>query len=96
MALLAVTVFTMQNAFAEISGSAALTTAESQLKALVSPLLNVISILIGITGVVFVAINLPKYLKGGDREGENTLLKVGGGLIIAAVLVQVIKAVALT
>lgn len=92
----ALVVFSVQDAFAQLSGQSALTKMNTELKSLVSPLLNVLSLLVGVVGAVFVVINLIKYFKSSQQDSDNSLLKVGIGLVIAAVLLQVIKAVALS
>ena len=53
--------FSAQSAFAQLTGSSALQKTETELRGLVTPLLNVLSILVGIVGAVFVVINLIKY-----------------------------------
>ena len=49
---------------------------------------NTVTAIIGIVAVIYVGINLPKYLKG-HGDSDNALLKVAVGVIIACVLVAI-------
>ncbi len=65
---------------------------ETELTGFAEPIINIVTIIMGIIGVVMIAINLSKYLKG-DPSSNDSLLKVGIGMLIAVVLLQVIKMV---
>lgn len=53
-------------------------------------IVNVVSIVMGLIGVAMLAVNLVKYFKG-DPSSNDALIKVGGGLLIAVVILQIIK-----
>lgn len=55
-------------------------------------IVNLISLVIGLLGVVMLAWQGAKYLKG-DGNSNDALMKVAGGMLIIAILLQVIKAV---
>lgn len=64
--------------------------ATSQVKDIADGFVNFILILFGMVGIVFVVINGIKYFKG-DHDSENSLFKVGIGLIIGVIVIFVIK-----
>lgn len=62
----------------------------STLLSLSGLIVNVVSIVMGLVGAAMVAVNLVKYVKG-DPSSSDALIKVGGGLLIAVVILQIIK-----
>ena len=44
----------------------------------------------GLVGAVMLGVNLYKYFKG-DPSSNDALMKVGGGILIAVILLQVIR-----
>lgn len=54
---------------------------------------NLVLVIVGLVGIIFVVINAIKYFKGGEQNGENGLFKVGIGLILAVIIIYVIKEV---
>lgn len=62
----------------------------STLLSLSGLIINVISILMGLIGAAMLAVNLVKYFKG-DPSSNDALIKVGGGLLIAVVILQIIN-----
>ena len=79
-------------AYAAPDASSILSTTESQLRDMASLIVNVVSVLMGIIGAVMLAVNLAKYAKG-DPSSNDSLMKVGGGLLIATVLLQIIRVI---
>ena len=78
-------------AFAQYtSADQILSTTESTLKTLSNTIINVISIVMGLAGIGMLAVNLVKYLRG-EQGSNDALTKVGAGLLIAVVLLQIIK-----
>lgn len=61
-----------------------------QLRNSTGAVINIVSIGIGLVGAVFLAINLSKYIKG-DASSDDSLIKVGIGLISAAIIIQIAK-----
>lgn len=72
------------------TASGMLSNVEGELKGLGGTMINVISVIIGLIGIAMIAINLSKYMKG-DPSSNDSLIKVGVGLLIAVVLLQVIR-----
>lgn len=62
----------------------------TQLNSMASLIVNIVSIVMGLVGAVMLAVNLAKYFKG-DPSSNDALMKVGGGLLIAVVILQVIR-----
>lgn len=84
------------SAHAQIANAtSALSTTHSTLKGLASTFLNIVSVIMGFVGAAMLAINLSKYAKG-DPSSSDSLMKVGGGLLIAVIILQVIRAVFLS
>lgn len=81
------------SAMAQIDPASMITSATSQVKQTVSPVVNLVLLLVGIVGVAFCVPGLLKYVRGTDREGSNALTKVGIGVIIAVIIIYVIKTV---
>lgn len=77
-------------AFAADDASTILSTTHSTLLSLSTLIVNVVSIVMGIVGVGMLGVNLAKYLKG-DPSSNDALTKVGIGLLIAVVILQIIK-----
>ena len=65
-----------------------------QVKETVSPVINLVIIIIGLVGIVFCIPALIKYVRGEERT-SNSLTKVDIGIIIAMLIVYVIKTVVL-
>lgn len=53
---------------------------------------NVVSLLIGLVGIIMLGWNFAKRAKG-DQQSNDALMNWGSALIIAAIFLQVIKAV---
>ena len=65
-------------------------TARSSLTRSADPFVNLVLVVIGLVGVVFVVINAVKYFKE-DRESETSLFRVGIGIILSVIIIFVIK-----
>ena len=65
-------------AVAADDASTILSTTHTTLLSLATQIVNVVSIVMGLVGVVMLGINLAKYLKG-DPSSNDALMKVGGG-----------------
>lgn len=72
------------------TASAVLENARSQLQQSAGPIVNIVSIAMGLVGAVMLGINLVKYAKG-DPSTNDTLMKVGIGLLIAVIILQIIR-----
>ena len=88
---------TLATIFAQAQGSGThvnaesiLTGAERTLKSLAGPIINVVSIIMGLVGVGMLGVNLYKYFKG-DPTSNDALTKIGGGLLVAVIILQVIN-----
>lgn len=77
-------------AFAAGDASTILSAAKSELGGLSQLIIDVVSVVMGLIGVAMLAVNLAKYFKG-DPSSNDALMKIGGGLLIAVVILQVIK-----
>lgn len=69
-----------------------LSTAESTIKSAGASVANVISVLIGLIGIIMLGWNFAKRAKG-DQQSNDALMNWGSALIISAIFLQVIKAV---
>jgi len=78
------------SAFAQKDVSSMLSTTQSTLKTIVSPVVNIFSIILGLIGVVMLAPDMAKFMKG-EGTSADSLLKHGGGLLIAVILLQIIR-----
>lgn len=67
-----------------------LTQTHSTLFGLSTLIVNIVSLVMGLVGVAMLGVNLYKYFKG-DPSSNDALIKVGAGLLIAVVLLQVIR-----
>lgn len=76
----------------DVTLNSALEATERVLSQNATSIINVISLIIGIVGVAMLAWQGAKYLKG-DGNSNDALMKVGSGLLIIAVLLEIIKAV---
>ena len=72
-----------------------LTTASSTLKTTALPLLNLISVIVGMVGIVMLVPTFVKYAKG-EPTSADAFLKHGGGLVIVFVLFQIIRLIFLS
>jgi len=79
-----------QNAFAQKDVSSMLSTTQSTLKTIVTPVVNIFSIILGLIGVVMLAPDMAKFMKG-EGTSADALLKHGGGLLIAVIILQIIR-----
>lgn len=78
-------------AFAQIKdASSMLSTALSETKKTVTPIINIASIVIGLVGVVSLIVAYSKHAKA-DPSTQDALMKVGYGLLITIILMQVIR-----
>ena len=69
--------------------------AATQLNQLAGTIINLVSIIGALAGVAMLAPNLLKYLKG-DPSSNDALIKVGAGIIIFVIILQVIRMTMLT
>lgn len=67
-----------------------LTETHSTLLSLSGLIVNVISIVMGLIGAAMLGVNLAKYFKG-DPSSNDALMKVGGGILIAVIILQIIR-----
>ena len=79
-----------QGSGTHVSAEGILTGAESTLKGLSGLVINVVSVIMALIGVFMLAVNLYKYFKG-DPTSNDALMKVGGGLLVAVIILQVIN-----
>jgi len=61
-----------------------------EINKLTNNIINIVSIVGALVGVIMLAPNLLKYLKG-DPSSNDALMKVGAGIIIFVILLQVIR-----
>ena len=61
-----------------------------EISKLTDSIINIVSIVGALVGVIMLAPNLLKYLKG-DPSSNDALMKVGAGIIIFVILLQVIR-----
>lgn len=78
------------SSFAQQDATAMLSTTQSTLKTIVTPVVNIFSIILGLIGVVMLAPDMAKFMKG-EGTSADSLLKHGGGLLIAVILLQIIR-----
>lgn len=62
----------------------------STLFSLSTLIVNLVSLIMGLVGIFMLAVNLYKYFKG-DPSSNDALTKVGAGLLIAVIILQVIR-----
>lgn len=72
------------------SASSEMTTIQTELKTMTSTIINILSIVIGLIGVGSLAMAYAKHTKG-DPSAADALTKVGFGLVIVIILMQIIK-----
>ena len=72
-----------------------LTRVQSELSTSTNTLVNIICIILGLIGVGSLALAYAKHTKG-DPSASDALSKVGFGLLVVIILVQVIKMTLLT
>ena len=78
-------------AFAQAStADQILSQTHSTLFGLSDAVINIVSLVMGLVGAVMLGVNLYKYFKG-DPSSNDALMKVGGGILIAVILLQVIR-----
>ena len=83
------------SAFAQKDVSSMLSTTQSTLKTIATPVINIFSIVLGLIAVVMLAPDFAKFAKG-EGTSADALLKHGGGLLIAVILLQIIRVTLLT
>lgn len=83
----------MENAYCQSSVdlSQAITSTNSTLTTVGNSIIFTVELIMGITAIVFVAINLVKFFKSPNHETNNDLLKIGIGLIIGIIMIEVVK-----
>ena len=89
-ALVAVGVLAPVVAFAQKSADQILQGATTELTNIASSVINLVSVVGALAGVAMLAPNLLKYLKG-DPSSNDALIKVGAGIIIFVIILQVIR-----
>ena len=89
-ALAACLLATSYAAFAQKDASTILSTTLSTLKTLATPILNIFSIILGLIAIVMLAPDMAKFMKG-EGTSADSLLKHGGGLLIAVIFMQIIR-----
>ena len=72
------------------SADSELTTMKNQLSQSVGTIVNICSIIMGLIGIASLALAYAKHTKG-DPSAADSLSKVGFGLVIVIILIQVIK-----
>lgn len=89
--------FMLLAAFSAVAQDAStfITTAHTEVKSISALVVNIVCIIMGIIGVVMLATNLAKYFKG-DPSSNDALMKIGGGMLIAIIILQVIRITLLT
>lgn len=95
MALVALLMLSAVALSAQNSASQMLNTAYTEVKGTVTTIVNIASLIIGIVGVVSLIVAYSKHTKG-DPSSADSLMKVGFGLLIVIVLMQVIRMTLLT
>ena len=76
--------------FAQADANSLLTTAKTTVSGLVNTIVLIVEIIMGLVGVIKLATNLAQYMKN-DPSAHDALSKVGLGLLIAVVILQVIR-----
>jgi hypothetical protein len=89
-AILPVITFAQGGSNTRVSAEGILQGAEDTLQGLAGLVINVVSVIMGLIGVFMLAVNLFKYFKG-DPSSNDALMKVGGGLLVAVIILQVIN-----
>ena len=64
--------------------------AKSSLSSSASSFVDLILVIFGLVGIIFIVINAVKYFKG-DHDSENSMFKVGIGIILGVIIIYVIK-----
>ena len=78
-------------AFAEAgTASEILSTAHDEVYDVSDLVINIVSLVMGLVGAVMLGVNLYKYFTG-DPSSNDALMKIGGGILIAVILLQVIR-----
>lgn len=75
--------------------AAILNTATTSLKSIGSPLINIVSVIIGLIGIVMLVPCFARYLRNEPGAGE-AFVKHAGGYLIAIILLKVFRMVALS
>lgn len=77
-------------AFAQKDAKTILEGATTQLNQIAGTIINLITVVGALAGIAMLAPNLLKYLKG-DPSSNDALIKVGAGIIIFVIILQVIR-----
>lgn len=64
--------------------------ASTQLTQMAGPIINIVSLVLGLVGAVMLGYAFWKHSKG-DPSSQDALTKIAGGLLIAVVILQVIR-----
>lgn len=67
-----------------------LSNTQGTLENIASLVINLVSIIMGLVAAAMLGVNLYKYFKG-DPSSNDALIKVGGGLLIAVIILQIIR-----
>ena len=86
-------VFSMVPAFAQ-DANQVLSSTRTELVKIGKSVINVLSVLGGIVGAVMVIPNGYKYFKG-DPSSDDALMKIGAGILIIVVILQLINLILL-
>lgn len=78
--------------FAQTDANSILNTATSTMKSAGAGVANVVSVLIGLVGIIMLGWNFAKRAKG-DQQSNDALMNWGSALLISAIFLQIIKAV---
>ena len=78
--------------FAQTDANSILNTATSTMKQAGAGVANVVSVLIGLVGIIMLGWNFAKRAKG-DQQSNDALMNWGSALLISAIFLQIIKAV---
>lgn len=72
------------------SASSELNVVKTEITSVTTTIINILSVVIGLIGVASLALAYAKHTKG-DPSAADALMKVGFGLVIVIVLMQIIK-----
>lgn len=95
IAMVTIAMLAATPAFADVTFNGVLQQFETVLSGGATLVFNVLSIILGLVAAAFAVMNFFKFAKGGGQDSDNSLLRIAGGLLIVAVLLQVIKFFAL-
>lgn len=82
-----------QTSFKEYqSADQALNQVTTSMNSVVRPIFNIVSAVLGLVFIIYLIWNIAQQQKG-NPQAQDALMKIGGGLLGAIVLLQVIKLV---